>query len=407
MALLKFRRFWVGFLTASALLYLLDHLQELTQSVFSVSAIYQRLLTAGFKPLYPRNTAIVEIRYGREPANVTLVNVCQQRLFLSRLLSVLGNAKVGATAIIVDKYFSPDACLPTNACPPPASCDGTPRLQTVIGELLAQNVRIVIGRRFEYPANILAPSLEFPTLANGRRVIEGALNLDDDERRVALVWSNLREVDNRTVNLETISFKAALTHTPELRSVNKRVDSFYAEPHGPFVGFLPSTAFDDYTFSAIQILCGKGAGPQADWVNCSTPDRALLDKLHSRVVLVGENYVGLDQHETVAGTMAGVQLQANYIEAILDDDLFRQVPWMVTYIYGFVVFTLIELASIRLSSYWKISTILGVVIGTYLLCYVIVKVFGFYLNPGLGVLGAAFSQLGRFAETKLTHEHGA
>src|SRR5262245_62749358 len=99
--LLKTPRFWVGFIAATAFLFALDHLPQLSRMVASIGVVYERVLTTGgFRSLYPRNTAVIEIQYGREPSDVTLVNVCQQRLFLSRLLKTLVTDKARPAAIV-------------------------------------------------------------------------------------------------------------------------------------------------------------------------------------------------------------------------------------------------------------------------------------------------------------------
>lgn len=392
------------------MVFVLDHVQDVANSVLNAGVIYQRLLTAGFKPLYPRNTTIVEIRNGREPADVTLVNVCQQRLFLSRLLKVVGDPKVGATALAIDKVFSREACRSTNACSPAQSCDGTPKLQETVRLLLNDRVRIIVGRQFEYdesqnPPLKLLPALEFPPADTGERVVDAALNLDDDTRRAALVWSGRGEGDDRSiVPLETLGFLSATSRDSKLLEVNSRLRSFYKEPHGPFAGFLPSGAFDDYTFSAIEVLCGRGSGPKTEWQTCAAPDQALLATMRGRVILIGENYSGVDQHDTVVGIMPGVRLWANYIEAIFDDNLFHPVPNWITYLFGFVVFLSLELVKRTLLSYQRAVAVVMVVGASYLICYFVVRTAGYYLNPGVGIVGALFSYIGELGKSRLSPE---
>jgi hypothetical protein len=275
-------------------------------------------------------------------------------------------------------------------------------LREAIAGLLGQNVRVVVGRQVDLDTNILEPALDFPAAPNGRTVIEGDITLDVDNRKVPLVWEDLTP-DHRSVNVETLSLKAALERIPTLRHDNKRLDYFYVHSKEvlPFAAFLPASAFRDYTFSAIEVLCGKGAKKTTAWQNCSGPDQAALDRMNGRVILIGEDSLSIDQHETVVGTIPGVQLQATYIEALVNGDLFREVPWYVTYIYGFVVFALIEFVSLTLRSLAKAVVIMSIVGGTFLLCYLVVQITGFYLNPGLGVAGAAFAKLAHAAAARL------
>jgi CHASE2 domain-containing sensor protein len=123
--------------------------------------------------------------------------------------------------------------------------------------------------------------------------------------------------------------------------------------------------------------------------------------MRGRVVLIGENYNGVDQHETVVGTLPGVQLWANYVEAILDDNLFRQVPIWMTYTFGFIVFVSIELASWKLSAFKKVLAIAGLVVGSFVVCYLVVRLTGYYLSPAVGILGAVLSHVGQAATSVL------
>jgi CHASE2 domain-containing sensor protein len=400
--LLRSRRFWVGFAAATVFLFALKYLPTLSEQLTTASATYDRLLTSkGFRSLYPRNTAVIEIAYGVEPQDVTLVNVCQQRLFLSRLLTALVTDKARPAAIVIDKFFSPDACHQTTACPPAAGCDGTPSLQAAIAGLLEKNMTIVVGRRINNATSAIDPSLAFPAGAGGQRVTEAALTLDADERRVALIWRDLLDEHQNKVELETLALKGARAKTPNLEKVNGRFNWFYRQAGGPFIGFLPASAFDEYVFSAIEVLCGKGATAQTDWRHCSTPNAPAIQSLSGRIVLIGENYVGVDQHTTIIGTVPGVRLQANYIEAILDDDLFRPVPEWAGLAYGFLVFAIIELASFALKSWKKWGLIAGVTTGAYIVSYAVVWLTGYYLNPGLGIIGGVFSQLGHAVAKQL------
>ena len=98
-----------------------------------------------------------------------------------------------------------------------------PALQQTVADLIDNNVRIVVGLRVDPRTDVIQPSLDFPGRPNGRKVIEGDLTLDEDERRVPLVWTD-HTADQKTVTVETLSLKGALARTPELRRKNKRLD---------------------------------------------------------------------------------------------------------------------------------------------------------------------------------------
>jgi CHASE2 domain-containing sensor protein len=61
--------------------------------------------------------------------------------------------------------------------------------------------------------------------------------------------------------------------------------------------------------------------------HCS--DNPELRKLRDRVAVVGQVWPGQDVHESVIGAVPGVVLQANYIESLLDQRIFKPLdPWL-------------------------------------------------------------------------------
>jgi CHASE2 domain-containing sensor protein len=80
--------------------------------------------------------------------------------------------------------------------------------------------------------------------------------------------------------------------------------------------------------SAIKIVCNN-PGPDIDWTHCGPDegDKAALDGLRHKVVIVGET-TG-DVHQTDQGVMAGPELQANYIAALLDESFLIPSPQWV------------------------------------------------------------------------------
>ena len=58
-------------------------------------------------------------------------------------------------------------------------------------------------------------------------------------------------------------------------------------------------------------------------------------QIAGHVVIIGEINHELDDHLTIVGRMSGLLVQANYIEALLDDRLFRPMP-VLDYALGFL-----------------------------------------------------------------------
>lgn len=364
------------------MLLAVDHAQEWMQLVMDAGTAYQRLLTGGGRAAYPRYTSIVEIRHGDAPSEVLFINVCEQRLFVSRLLKEIGSAH--PAVIVLDKFFSPGTC--------DAKPEGTQALMSVVEGLLDEGIPVVVGMEISDPEYVLRPTLKFPPTQRGQTVREGAGTLHLDKRRVPLLWPNVDDGLGKSRDVETLSLKAALARTSDLLAVSPRLGRFYRANVAPFAGFLPEKAFEPHIFSAMRILCGESADMRSDWRSCNAHDPSIRDRLRGRVVLVGENVPGLDQHETVIGTIPGVRLQANYIEALLDDDVFQPLPEWVTFAYTLLLFGFVEVVILSQIS-WKYTVVITIVLGAYVMSYLVVTMTGLYLNPGIGIVAALVTQL--------------
>ena len=75
---------------------------------------------------------------------------------------------------------------------------------------------------------------------------------------------------------------------------------------------------------AIAVICSR---PSDDyWKNVCNPRKEMrtdLAAILGRVVFVGQAGSGSDIHQSLIGNVPGVILQANYVESLLDDRVFK------------------------------------------------------------------------------------
>jgi CHASE2 domain-containing sensor protein len=96
--------------------------------------------------------------------------------------------------------------------------------------------------------------------------------------------------------------------------------------------------------SAASIVC-KDDQLLADWERC-LPTNVPRIELRHRIIVValGRNSEHADYLSTVLGDVPGYVLQANYIEALLDDRLLWQLPRWLQFALMLVVFLAVQMA---------------------------------------------------------------
>src|SRR5437868_4785178 len=145
--------FWVRFLAACALVLLLEagfeRLVEsegspgITQTIFNISGLYQRLVAAPRNPV-PRYTAAIEIDPETDARAIGLDDICGQRAMLAHLLRRI--AAASPRVIVVDKYFSPKDCADSNRLLREAVRDVSLDIPLVIGRRISDDYAGQHGR---------------------------------------------------------------------------------------------------------------------------------------------------------------------------------------------------------------------------------------------------------------------
>jgi hypothetical protein len=425
------RKFWVSFVSACVIAFFLeagfDRLVEsadlpgITQSIFNLSGLYQQILTAPRIPV-PRYTAIVEINANPQaPQVVPMTNICGQRIMMTKLLDKVAQAL--PNVIVIDKYYEP------NPCP------GDGDLISEINDLRGRGIRVVVGRRasdegVEERSGVryyLLRSICFgnsdPCLQGSglerQLYVEGVVNIDPDTRKLPLEWTLFASKEDaqidRNRNLhETLALSAARAYDDQLIAHHPRLAHFVDVGQHPYVSFIRPgdkgrdfermqvqdilpLAPDDKQPSGQQKKAGGNKGREILPFK-TQPDAKLLGelqrKLSGKIVLIGEINTDVDSHPSVVGQMSGLDLQANYIEALLDDRYFRPAP-ILDYVLGFVILAFLELIVIVFRHSWlKIGLLtVALFVAAAASLVLMVNLPHWYVNPSLVGALAVFIRL--------------
>jgi hypothetical protein len=328
-------------------------LNEVDQSGISArfyAPLSQRAL--GVSATAPTNVAIVTIDANTEPPGL-LTNTCDSRDFLARLVGDL-NA-LGARVIMIDKYFSPGFCADEQ------------KTAHLIQSLNASQAPVVVGQPTHALADqsagclALSPRLDFsPGPGKPSNVAYGLNRLNSDTLKVPLHWPVFKEApspepepiqpamslpatpappptpvqDPATGN--GLALVAAEKFNPAIAAAPQLTRLLTAGIH-PYTTFLPLP-----TVNAMTALCN--AEPAHLYVPTAAPgtpdlctpwvltgDRLtqLKASLAGKVVVVGD-LSEQDMHPFPGGDRPGVFLQANYVQAILDQRFLAEIPLWVT-----------------------------------------------------------------------------
>jgi CHASE2 domain-containing sensor protein len=227
-------------------------------------------------------------------------------------------ARAGAAEVVLDINLS----VQRGADRQPDRIAGNRDLLAAINEVAKRSppVPVIVGVGFhdgtELP-NVFADN-DLPRVVGGDSPI-GFDNAAIDERKLPLVANERRYSDQNVVPFYSLALRAADTYGRLLHfqsPIAERAPVGRAIHAGEFVysTFLPDRDFD--MISALRVADGR-------------PDA--LERLAHRIVLIGGNRhdnsgVLLDNHDTPIGSMVGVYIHANRIEALLQGHMKGTLP---------------------------------------------------------------------------------
>jgi CHASE2 domain-containing sensor protein len=218
---------------------------------------------------------------------------------------------------------------------------------------LHTSVPVVVGRSTHSPNGndaygsclVLGDSLDFgyklDSKGNPTKIpaaIIGLTRLNSDVQKIPLSWSYYANdqafnaaqapTDKR---VDTLSWLASLTYDSGLGN-EPRVLALQQEGHHPFTSFIDSKTMSHV--DALSVLFNSSQAPQVAsryQVDCSAHPAPDVN-LHGQIVILGEDVQGTDQHMLFGANVAGVYLQANYIESLLDDRFMKSIDATWNYV---------------------------------------------------------------------------
>jgi hypothetical protein len=336
-------------------------LESSTSGDLLETAIYNTFTAYSFHPKRRRYTTVVALRDADLPDHL-FSDKCEQRQFLAQV--IVEAQKEGASMIAIDKYFSTEGCTDRKA---------TEALVKAIGEA-SNNIPVVVGVNTDTADDAERRSQDFPRIPVGepiacqketarldlirlavpyqklgaRGIHEGLLRLNADVRKIPLAWSVFTAAPPvQTVRVQSLALAASVLWDRELLSrpaIRRDLD----------VGKHPLTSFITVgepngipTVRAADLACRSGLViPE---YNCKNPNLA-NDLLGGRIVLIGDD-TREDRHLTPVGDLAGVYVQANYIESLLDDRYFKTGPSLWELVSVLIWIALIEVTFLKTKSY--------------------------------------------------------
>jgi CHASE2 domain-containing sensor protein/class 3 adenylate cyclase len=337
------------------------------QAAFTFSGLYQKIVAAPRNPI-PRYTAVVEIDPERDPGSAGLQDLCRQRKMLAVLIRRIAAAM--PSIIVIDKFFGETVCPD----------DINPDLIAAMTEVNAK-VPVVVGRKVVTDGTYMQASL-----LSGLGLREAIVNVDPDTRKLPLKWEVFRnkddmEHDRGMVWRETVALTAAQAYEKgKLELEHPHLAKLLNPVKNPYISFLDIQQFKPYRFLAGFVFCGREVKPGEDATACQGSPSELA-AMSGKIVLVGENS-DQDIQATVVGQIPGVYLQANFIEALLDDRYYEGVP-VLGYAFGFVFLAGLEGILMVFRNSWtkRLGVIVGLLLTILFLLYIVITEFHLYVNP--------------------------
>jgi CHASE2 domain-containing sensor protein len=338
-----------------------------TSAALAFSGLYQRMVATPRNPI-PRYTAVVEIDPERDPGSVGLLDLCRQRQMMSVLIRRIAAAMPGV--IVIDKFFGETSC--------PGGINAA--LIAAMSEVNAK-IPVVVGRR------IVDSTYLQPSLLSGLGLREAIVNIDRDTRKLPLEWQVYRskadmDRDTGQVWRETLALTAAKAYEKgNLEARHPYLAKLLHSVRNPYISFLDLDQFKPYRYLAGFVLCGREVKPGEDATVCAGSPNAVA-ALSGKIVVIGEISPDQDVQTTVIGRIPGVFLQANFIEALLDDRYYEGSP-VLNYVFGFLFLASVEIILVVFRSSWakKLGAIGLLVLAMLFLLYIVITDFHRYVNP--------------------------
>ena len=287
-------------------------------------------------------------------------NPCDGRKFLTVLIPVL--AAQHARTIVIDRYFSAGACddddpdnrIANDAFRAALNGAGVPpvvvgqRTREKEGNATDEGDCVVLVQPFDFHQRSTGTSTSTSTARDN--VSTGLTLLNSDLRKIPLSWWVLPTPDpdrpdgEKAKRTPGLAFAALQQSDPDVAAdpYLAQLDERNEHPFGAFAREVPET-------SALDVLCESGQASVViarKWGTCVGRSQVPL-LLSGKIVVVGDENPDTDLHSFGSTQLYGAQLQANYIEALLQNRYVHPVrakwDWMLV-VLAFLITGIIEIA---------------------------------------------------------------
>ena len=305
--------------------------------------VYNALLRLRFHGKRSESSVrLVSISPGTEPLSV-MTNTCEGRRFLTDLVNRL-NA-YAPRVIAIDKFFSDGSCVNPEVNAGFRKALAESNAQIVVGQATHQRTHtsktddcIVETPLFPFDLGIQKPKHE---------VITGLTRLNQDTRKIPLQWAVFADdgsaqqessaAPERKSGFALVSAQALesnLLSEPKLQILVRT----YKQPYGSLTDKLPEPV------PAMQVLCtDPGLVRKSGWGTCK--DSTAVQGLQGKIVVIGE-FTDADSQQTTIGDVYGVELQARYIDDLLQGRYVRSLNYWLDFasvVVFFILYCLFDL----------------------------------------------------------------
>jgi hypothetical protein len=361
---------------------------RLRDKIQTIGEWYQRW-SYGPRTQQARYTAVVTLNTHDFPV---LSEACRQRALVSRLVPILVQA--GAGEVVLDLAFTRTICQDNK------NEHATADLEAVL-EKTSTEVPIVLGQASQSVARltdeeqkkrllaqglqaddlVAKPLIELPLHDRRYQISTGLICMNLDPRKVPLSW-NAYVDDGRLSRLpsgDTLSYTAAWVYRSSFPDGTNELEAMKEASRHPLTSLLPTSKFIRVKASAL--MCKDPSNSSFQPCIGGPPVNAGR-QLRGKIVVLGWEDNDRDLVETPVGIVAGVFVQANYIESLLDSRCLRVISMSLQVLLSALWFGFIELSFlIHRESVEKAlaGAVLVFIVGALLFYYVAVVNFGFYL----------------------------
>lgn len=308
--------------------------------ILGLGSLYQRIMGATARGVAMNYVSILEIRPEEMDGHFDGANVCEQRRFVAALVRGLTPQLGRSGVIVIDKYFGAKTC-DLDA----ADKTNTRVLQDAFTQAAAAGVTVVVGRTLEGSESTATAKRTLLPAYAFQNVREGLIELAADPRQAPLAL-RYGLGNDKVGTKETLAWKAVEAFQATRRQELARLEP--SDDKAPFIRFPEDELLRANTHSAAGALCRFA--PQeavASELKCASAPAFDPEALRNRVLLIAE-----PKHEgefsTPAGPLLGHQLQASYIESLLDRTYAQPTPWWFNVLLVVWAVSLIEYLRERL-----------------------------------------------------------